>query len=65
VNPFEKMTIQQIAESDHPLAETWLVGMQTSAQIDAAKYMLWSVYAIASTSAVNALFAFLSWYSPH
>jgi hypothetical protein len=42
-----------------------LTRRQTVAQIDAAKYMLWSVIAIAITSGLNALFAFLTWYVPH
>jgi hypothetical protein len=42
-----------------------LARRQTIAQVDAAKYMLWSVIAIAITSGLNALFAFLIWYAPH
>ncbi len=38
---------------------------QTAAQIRTANYMLWSVVAIAITSGLNALFAFLNWYAPH
>ncbi len=41
-----------------------LARRQTIAQINAAKYMLWSVIAIAITSGLNALFAFLIWYAP-
>ncbi|MDE2227619.1 MAG: hypothetical protein KGL11_01080 [Alphaproteobacteria bacterium] len=65
MNKFENMTVQQIAESGQVGAEAWLLGLQTTAQIASAKYMRWSVYAIAVTSGVNALFAFLSWYCPH
>jgi hypothetical protein len=42
-----------------------LARRQTAAQVDAAKYMAWSVLAIAVTSGLNALFAFLLWYAPH
>jgi hypothetical protein len=42
-----------------------LTRRQTVAQINAAKYMLWSVIAIAVTSGLNAFFAFLTWYAPH
>jgi len=31
---------------------------------DSAKYMRWSVYAIAGTSGLVALFTFLQWYRP-
>ena len=41
------------------------VRRQTIAQINTAKYMLWSVIAIAITSGLNAMFAFLTWYVPH
>jgi hypothetical protein len=41
-----------------------LTRRQTVAQINAARYMLWSVIAIAITSGLNALFAFLTWYAP-
>ncbi len=64
MNKFEKMTVQEIAESGNLGADSWLLGMQTTAQIATARYMLWSVYAITATSGVNALFAFLSWYAP-
>jgi hypothetical protein len=65
MNPFEEKTIQQIAGSGETGAETWLIGMQATAQISAARYMLYSVVAIAITSGLNALFAFLIWYAPH
>lgn len=65
MNDFERMTVKQVAESGRVGAEQWLLGLQTEAQIAATKYMLWSVIAIAITSGLNALFAFLVWYAPH
>jgi hypothetical protein len=49
----------------HGIMSAELARRQTVAQINATKYMLWSVIAIAVTSGLNALFAFLVWYAPH
>jgi hypothetical protein len=71
--PMTEMTTEQLAGSIGPernsfnnmAVETEFLRRQTVAQIRSAKYMLWSVIAIAITSGLNALFAFLSWYAPH
>ena len=44
--------------------QTIAIQGQAQAQIDTAKYMLWSVIALTVTSGLNALFAFLIWYAP-
>jgi hypothetical protein len=44
--------------------EAEMMRRQTAAQISAARYMKWSVIAIAVTSLLNAIFAFLGWYFP-
>jgi hypothetical protein len=49
----------------HTMASAEFLRRQTIAQVNAAKYMFWSVVAITVTSGVNALFAFLIWYAPH
>lgn len=49
----------------HTMASAEFLRRQTNAQINATKYMWWSVLAIAITSGLNALFAFLTWYVPH
>ena len=49
----------------HTMASAEFMRRQTRAQINATKYMWWSVVAIAITSGLNALFAFLTWYAPH
>jgi hypothetical protein len=49
----------------HGVMSAELARRQTVAQIGATRYMLWSVIAIAITSGLNALFAFLTWYAPH
>jgi hypothetical protein len=55
----------QVGSDKHAEMAAELVRRQTVAQMNAAKYMLWSVIAIAITSGLNALFAFLTWYAPH
>jgi len=67
-----EMTVDELASSGRVGADMALMGRQTVAQIDSsnaqkasARYMLWSVIMITATSAVNAAFAFLSWYVPH
>lgn len=49
----------------HTMASAEFTRRQARAQINATKYMLWSVVAIAITSGLNAIFAFLTWYAPH
>ncbi len=63
-NPFKGMTVDEIVTSGRVGSDLELMARQTNAQINSAKYMLWSVIAIAITSGINALFAFLSWYFP-
>jgi hypothetical protein len=68
----EKLTLGDIADNlvsrpeslVHLTAAAELARRHAKAQIDAAKYMLWSVIAIAVTSGVTALFGFLAWYFP-
>jgi hypothetical protein len=55
----------RVGSAKHTEMAAELTRRQTVAQINAAKYMLWSVIAIAITSGLNALFAFLIWYAPH
>jgi len=65
--PMESLVLAggQPGSMDSLCAQLEFMRRQTKAQIDAAKYMLWSVLAIAVTSSLNALFAFLMWYVPH
>jgi hypothetical protein len=49
----------------HTMMAAELARRQTRVQVNATKYMLWSVVAITITSGLNALFAFLAWYAPH
>jgi hypothetical protein len=44
--------------------QTVAVQEQARAQIESARYMLWSLIALTATSGLNALFAFLIWYAP-
>jgi hypothetical protein len=60
-----KMGSAQPGSIAHTMASAEFARRQTEAQISATKYMWWSVLAIAVTSGLNALFAFLSWYAPH
>lgn len=71
-NKWTKMALEDIVNSggmagslDHVSAGLEMSRRQAVAQIAAAKYMLWSVIAIAITSGLTALFAFLAWYAPH
>jgi hypothetical protein len=66
------MDLEQLASStgmpgssDSQAVQIEMLRRQTVAQIAAARYMLWSVIAIAITSSLNAMFAFLIWYAPH
>jgi len=66
------MSLEQLASSagdpgsrDSQAVQIEMLRRQTVAQIAAARYMLYSVVAIAITSGLNALFAFLLWYAPH
>ena len=70
----EKMSLIDIASTmgnsepgsvKHTMMSAELARRQTIAQVSATKYMGWSVLAIAITSGLNALFAFLIWYAPH
>lgn len=54
-SPFKGMNVDDIVTSGRVGADLELMGRQTNAQISTAKYMLWSVIAIAVTSGVNAL----------
>jgi hypothetical protein len=64
-SPFAGMSVDDVVTSGRVGANLELLGRQATAQINAAKYMLWSVVAIMLTSGATALFAFLSWYFPH
>jgi hypothetical protein len=70
-NKWIEMSLEQVAASggmpgsiNSLDAQLELQRRQTKAQIDAARYMLWSVIALAITSAITAAFSFLSWYYP-
>jgi hypothetical protein len=68
----EQLTLGQLADRlvskpdslRYLAAAAELARRQARAQIDAARFLLWSVIAIAITSGFSALFAFLSWYAP-
>ena len=68
----EKLSLGHIADNlvsrpealVHLTAAAELARRQAKAQIDAARYMLWSMIAIAVTSGLTALFGFLAWYFP-
>lgn len=60
-----KLSLEDLAISGHYAAPQEFMRRQTLAMMSSAKYMLWSVIAIAITSGLNALFAFLTWYAPH
>ncbi len=69
----ENMSLVELASSmgnaqpgsvQHTMASAEFMRRQTIAQVRATRYMLWSVIAIAITSGVNAIFAFLIWYAP-
>lgn len=68
---WDEMNLKQLASRvgvpgslDSQAVQVEMLRRQTEAQIRSAKYMLWSVVAIALTSGVNAAFAVLSWYGP-
>jgi len=59
---------RESARPDNPFAEAAeaeITRRAAQAQIDAARWMKWSVIAIAATSGLTALFGFLSWMYPH
>lgn len=60
-----EMSLEDVAISGQVGAQAEMMRRQTAAQIASARYMLWSVIAITVTSAINALFALLTWYWPH
>lgn len=78
-NPLMEKSNEALVDAPTPNTQYEFMRRQTVAQQDAAqaakdtaiytqknaRYMLWSVIAIAVTSGLNALFAFLTWYAPH
>jgi hypothetical protein len=46
-NQFKGMSVDEVVTSGINIANLELLGRQTTAQVATAKYMLWSVYAIA------------------
>lgn len=57
--------VGQPGSMDSQSVQVEMLRRQTAAQVASAKYMLMSVVAIAITSGLTALFAFLAWYAPH
>ena len=49
----------------HAYLDAEITRRTAQAQINTARYMKWSVIAIAITSGLTAVFAFLSWIYPH
>lgn len=79
VNPLIAKSNDELIDAPTPNTHYEFMRRQTVAQQEAAqaakdtaiytqknaRYMLWSVIAIAITSGLSAVFAFLSWYAPH
>jgi hypothetical protein len=59
------LSLNDLAISGHIHAPLEFTRRQTVALQNTARYLLWSVIAIAITSGVNALFAFLTWSAPN
>jgi hypothetical protein len=68
-----KLTLSEIAARRgnpidggvHAYLDAEITRRTAQAQIDASCYMKWSVIAIAVTSGLTAVFAFLNWMYPH